>query len=42
MIGWLGVLQGMMQPSSGAQPLRPPGEGADFMPAFAQKSGLRL
>ena len=36
------VVQGMAQPPSGVQPLRPPGEGADFMPAFAQKSGLRL
>lgn len=36
--------QGMGQPPlpGGPPPLRPPGEGADFMPAFAQRGGLRL
>lgn len=35
--------QGMAQFAAAAgAPLRPPGEGAAFMPAFAQKGGLHL
>ena len=34
------VVQGMGQ--GDGPPLRPPGEGADFMPPFARKAGLHL
>ncbi len=39
---WLGLHATQGMDKGGGPPLRPPGEGADYMPTFAQKAALHL